>query len=82
LDGCLAGWLKLPEESTMLERVSVSKLRADKKGVVSFEYVIVAAAIVTAVAAAFSTDAGNTVTNALTVAMGVVAAAVTAALGG
>jgi pilus assembly protein Flp/PilA len=79
---CLAGWLELPEESTVLEPLSLSKLRADRKGVVSFEYVIVAAAIVTAVAAAFTTDAANAITNALTAAMGVVAAAVTTAVGG
>jgi len=34
-------------------------LRADVKGVVSFEYVIVAAAIVTAVTTAFVTNAGG-----------------------
>jgi hypothetical protein len=66
----------------MLEPLSVSKLRDDRKGVVSFEYVIVAAAIVTAVAAAFGTDAANTIANALTAGMGVVLAAVTAAVGG
>jgi Flp pilus assembly pilin Flp len=35
----------------------LSRLRSDKGGVVSFEYVIVAACIVAAVAAAFGTDA-------------------------
>ena len=37
---------------------TLKNLRADKDGVVSFEYVIVAAAIVGAVVAAFGTTAG------------------------
>ena len=36
---------------------ALQRLRTDKDGVVSFEYVIVAACIVAAVAAAFGTDA-------------------------
>ncbi|MBB4369413.1 Flp pilus assembly pilin Flp [Bradyrhizobium sp. cir1] len=35
---------------------ALKQLRADKKGVVSFEYIIVAACVVAAVAAVFSTD--------------------------
>jgi Flp pilus assembly pilin Flp len=38
---------------------AVKRLRTDNKGVVSFEYVIVAACIVAAVAAAFGTDASS-----------------------
>jgi pilus assembly protein Flp/PilA len=40
--------------SNLLER-----LRTDKDGVVSFEYVIVAACVVVAVVAAFGTDASS-----------------------
>ncbi len=36
----------------------LARLRSDKAGVVSFEYVIVAAAVVSAVALAFGTAAG------------------------
>ena len=38
-------------------REALKRLRTDKDGVVSFEYVIVAACIVAAVAAAFGTGA-------------------------
>jgi hypothetical protein len=38
---------------------AVKRLRTDNAGVVSFEYVIVAACIVAAVAAAFGTDASS-----------------------
>ncbi|MHC2335512.1 hypothetical protein [Bradyrhizobium sp. USDA 4454] len=38
---------------------ALSRLRTDKDGVVSFEYVIVAACIVAAVAAAFGTGTGT-----------------------
>jgi pilus assembly protein Flp/PilA len=44
----------------------LSRLRADKDGVVSFEYVIVAACIVAAVVAAFGTGAGGAIATALT----------------
>ena len=47
--------------SDLLER-----LRTDKDGVVSFEYIIVAACIIVAVAAAFGTGAGGAVGTALT----------------
>jgi pilus assembly protein Flp/PilA len=46
--------------SDLLER-----LRSDKDGVVSFEYVIVALCIVAAVAAAFGTDATTGIGKAL-----------------
>ena len=51
----------------------------NQEGVVSFEYVIVAACIVGAVAAAFGTDAGGAIGSALTTAIGKITAAVTAA---
>ena len=38
---------------------AVERLRTDKDGVVSFEYVIVAACVVAAVAAAFGTGTGT-----------------------
>ena len=44
----------------------LERLRTDKDGVVSFEYIIVAACIVGAVAAAFGTGAGGTIGAALT----------------
>ena len=47
--------------SNLLER-----LRSDKDGVVSFEYIIVAACIIGAVAAAFGTGAGGGIAAALT----------------
>ena len=45
---------------------ALKRLRTDKDGVVSFEYVIVAACIVGAVAAAFGTGAGGAIATALT----------------
>jgi len=44
---------------------ALHQLRSDKSGVVSFEYVIVAAAIVGAVALAFGTSAGGPIKIAL-----------------
>ena len=58
---------------------ALKRLRTDKDGVVSFEYVIVAACIVGAVAAAFGTGAGGGIATALTTAIGKVTAAVAAA---
>ena len=58
---------------------ALKRLRTDNDGVVSFEYVIVAACIVAAVAAAFGTDATTGIGAALTTAIGKVTAAVTAA---
>ena len=57
-------------------------LRADKDGVVSFEYVIVAACIVAAVAAAFGTSTASGIGLALTTAIGDVTTAVGAAVTG
>ena len=56
----------------------VERLRTDQVGVVSFEYVIVAACIVAAVAAAFGTTTGSGIGAALTTAIGKVTTAVTA----
>jgi pilus assembly protein Flp/PilA len=60
---------------------ALKSLRDDRKGVVSFEYVIVAACIVGAVAAAFGTGATGGIGAALTTAIGKISAAVTAAVG-
>jgi pilus assembly protein Flp/PilA len=60
-------------------REAVHHLRTDEGGVVSFEYVIVAACIVGAVVAAFGTGAGGGIANALTTAIGKITAAVNAA---
>lgn len=58
---------------------ALTLLRTDKDGVVSFEYVIVAACIVGAVAAAFGTDATTGIGAALSAAIAKITAAVTAA---
>ena len=54
-------------------------LRADQDGVVSFEYVIVAACIVAAVVAAFGTDAASGIGAALSSAISSIAAKVSSA---
>lgn len=54
-------------------------LRTDEVGVVSFEYVIVAACIVAAVAAAFGTTTASGIGAALTTAIGTITTAVTTA---
>ena len=61
--------------SDLLER-----LRSDKDGVVSFEYVIVAACIVAAVAAAFGTGTASGIGLALKTAIGDISTAVTTAV--
>jgi hypothetical protein len=48
----------------------LASLRSDKRGVVSFEYVIVAACIVAAVGLAFGTGADGKIASALTAAIG------------
>ncbi|MBR0690077.1 hypothetical protein JQ594_29500 [Bradyrhizobium manausense] len=58
---------------------ALKDFRHAKEGVVSFEYVIVAACIVGAVAAAFGTDATGAIGTALTGAIAKITAAVTAA---
>ena len=45
---------------------ALKRLSTDKDGVVSFEYVIVAACVVASVAAAFGTGAGGKIATALT----------------
>ena len=45
---------------------TVKRLGTDKDGVVSFEYVIVAACIIGAVVAAFGTGSGGAIATALT----------------
>jgi pilus assembly protein Flp/PilA len=60
----------------------LERLRTDKDGVVSFEYVIVAACIVAAVAAAFGTGTASGIGLALTTAIGGITTAVTTAVGG
>jgi pilus assembly protein Flp/PilA len=45
---------------------ALKRLRTDKDGVVSFEYVIVAACIIGAVVAAFGTGTGGAIATALT----------------
>jgi hypothetical protein len=47
-------------------REAVERLCTDKDGVVSFEYVIVAACIIGAVVAAFGTGSGGAIATALT----------------
>jgi pilus assembly protein Flp/PilA len=51
---------------------ALKSLRADQAGVVSFEYVIVAACIVASVAAAFGIDGNGAISGALTGAIGVI----------
>jgi Flp pilus assembly pilin Flp len=57
----------------------LERLRTDKAGVVSFEYVIVAACIVAAVAAAFGTTSGGSIKTTLSNAITAVGSAVTKA---
>jgi len=59
---------------------ALKRLRADKDGVVSFEYVIVAACVVGAVAAAFGTGAAGGIGTALTGGIAAITAAFTAAV--
>jgi Flp pilus assembly pilin Flp len=59
----------------------LARLRADKDGVVSFEYVIVAACIVAAVAAAFGGKTGG-IETALAGAITSISGAVTTAVSG
>ena len=59
---------------------ALKRLRADQDGVVSFEYIIVAACIIGAVAAAFGTGAGGAIATALTGGITAITAAFTAAV--
>jgi pilus assembly protein Flp/PilA len=60
---------------------ALKSLRSDVAGVVSFEYVIVAACVVAAVAAAFGTDAASGIGLALKNAIDAIALKVTTAVG-
>jgi Flp pilus assembly pilin Flp len=59
----------------------LARLRSDKDGVVSFEYVIVAACIIGGVAAAFGTGVGSGVGKALSTAISAISAAIPSAAG-
>ena len=61
-------------------REAVERLCTDKDGVVSFEYVIVAACIIGAVVAAFGTGSGGAIANALTAGITAIVAQFTAAV--
>ena len=56
---------------------TLRQLRADKAGVVSFEYVIVAAAVITVVVAAFATTGAGTIGGALATGMAKITTAMT-----
>nr|WP_249129629.1 hypothetical protein [Bradyrhizobium japonicum] len=60
----------------------LKSLRADKDGVVSFEYVILAACIITMVAAVFNVGTSGTIKNTLSNAMSTIGTAVITAVGG
>ena len=59
---------------------ALKRLRTDQDGVVSFEYIIVAACIIGAVSAAFGTGAGGAIKTALTGGITAITAAFTAAV--
>ncbi|MGY4237682.1 pilus assembly protein Flp/PilA [Bradyrhizobium sp. USDA 4449] len=59
---------------------ALKNLRTDQDGVVSFEYIIVAACIIGAVSAAFGTGAGGAIATALSNGITTIAAAFTAAV--
>ena len=58
----------------------MKRLSTDEDGVVSFEYIIVAACIIGAVVAAFGTGAAGGIGTALTTGLGAVTTAFTAAI--
>lgn len=60
---------------------ALKRLRTDKDGVVSFEYVMAAACIVASVSAAFGTSAGGGIAPMLTSAVSTLSAAISAAVG-
>ena len=59
---------------------ALKNLRTDQDGVVSFEYIIVAACIIGAVSAAFGTGAGGAIATALSNGITTIAAAFTTAV--
>ena len=61
-------------------RETLLRLWTDKDGVVSFEYLIVAACIIGAVAAAFGTNAAGGIGTALTTGLTAISTAITAAV--
>jgi pilus assembly protein Flp/PilA len=61
-------------------REALKRLRADQDGVVSFEYIIVAACIIGAVSAAFGTGATGAIGTALTSGITTITTAFTAAV--
>ncbi|QHO75418.1 hypothetical protein ACH79_24890 [Bradyrhizobium sp. CCBAU 051011] len=60
---------------------ALKRLRTDKDGVVSFEYVMVAACVVGAVSAAFGTSAGGAAATTLTSGISTISAAISTAVG-
>lgn len=60
---------------------ALKRLRTDKDGVVSFEYVMLAACIVGSVTAAFGTGVGGAVATALASAINAISAVIGAAVG-
>lgn len=72
----LKTFVRLREAGYRLVRVA-----RDQSGVVSFEYVIVAACIVGAVGIAFGNSAGGTIATTLSAAIGTIAANVNTAVG-
>jgi len=60
---------------------TLRQLRSDAKGVVSFEYVVVGACIVAAVAAAFGSGGTGPIVTALTGGINAIGTALTAAVG-
>ena len=59
---------------------ALKRLSADKDGVVSFEYIIVAFCVVAAVAAVFGASGSNGIQGALNTALGTVVSKFTAAV--
>ncbi len=64
----------------VMTKEAMKRLRADRDGVVSFEYIIVAACIIGAVTAAFGTGAGGAIATALSGGITAITTAFTAAV--
>jgi pilus assembly protein Flp/PilA len=60
---------------------ALKRLRTDMNGVVSFEYVLVAACVVTGVGAAFGSNAKESISSALTNVLNLVSTAINTAVG-
>jgi hypothetical protein len=79
----LAKEIPLMPKSWARTRDLLERLRADKNGMASFEYILVAFCIIGAVGAALSPGAGGgVITTALTTGIGAVASAFTTAVAG